>query len=488
MEYRSVFIFYAAINGTKQNAIISFSAYPIFNLEKIMKIVIIGAGSIAFSPAILSGFSMDLRYLNATIGLVDINEDILELIRLFAERVSAELGLNWKIEASTDRKDVLPGADLVTTAIGVGGLRAWELDVDIPHKFGIIQPVGDTSGPGGLARALRHIPVMVEIAQDMEKLCPSATLYNFTNPLTVLTQAVNTMTSVHCIGLCIGVDLTWNHLCRVVGVEKSETSILAGGINHCHWIYDFQIQGENALPILSAALDELEGKPQAMEGFRNRYGSIIKRPQEPAAGEPLCTSLYRTFGAYPGPGDGHVGEFYPQLMKPLIRDVDQFQGSAIRYVKQSYPILTEKMRAIATGKAEIDTDDFARELAWEHTQFLDIVVAQQDNLGKTFYINIPNRGIITNLPANSVVEVPARVDASGIHPIILGDLPTAVVPVLAHKLSSLDLIIEAALEGSMNKAIQALVNDPHCTDIHEAELILAELVKAHQQYLPRFTS
>jgi len=453
-----------------------------------MKIVIIGAGSIAFTPAILSGFSTDRRYHNATIGLVDVNEEILGLIRLFAERVSLELGLNWTIEASIERKDVLPGADLVTTAIGVGGLRAWELDVNIPYKFGIIQPVGDTSGPGGLARALRHIPIMVEIAQDMEKLCPSATLYNFTNPLTVLTQAVNTLTSIHCIGLCIGVDLTWNHLCRVVGVEKSETSILAGGINHCHWIYDFRIRGEDAMPILSAALDELEGKPQAMEKFRVQYKDVVKRPQEPIPGEPLCTALYRTFGAYPGPGDGHVGEFYPQLMKPMIHDVDQHQGAAIRYVKQSYPILTDKMRAIAMGDAEIDTEDFARELAWEHTQFLDIIVSHMDNLGKTFHINVPNRGIINNLPADSVVEIPARVDAAGIHPVVLGDLPKAVIPVLSHKLASLDLIIEAAVEGSQKKAVQALVNDPYCKDIHQAEQIVAELVKAHQQYLPRFAS
>lgn len=452
-----------------------------------MKIVIIGAGSIAFTPALLSGFSADTRYHNATIGLVDVDEKVLELVSAFASRVSGELGLEWHVEASTNRKDILSDADLVTTSIGVGGLYAWELDVDIPYKYGIIQPVGDTSGPGGLARALRHIPVMVEIAQDMEQLCPSATLYNFTNPLTVLTQAVNTLTRVRCIGLCIGVDLTWDHICRVIGIEKSQTSILAGGINHCHWIYDLRIRGEDAMPVLQAALDELDGKPWAIEHHRSKYKDLVRRPQEPYAGEPLCTSLFRHFGAYPGPGDGHVGEFFPQQMKNLIKNEAQFQGAAIRNVKQTYPRLVEKMQAIASGKEPVDAEDFAREMAWEHTQFLDIVVSQQDNLGNTFYVNLPNQGIITSLPAGVVVEVPARVDAAGVHPFALGDLPAPVIPVLAHKTASLGLIIEAALEGSRRKAVQAMINDPHCTDMSLTEKLVNELINAEINYLPRFS-
>lgn len=452
-----------------------------------MKIVIIGAGSIAFTPALLSGFSVDARYRNATIGLVDVKEEALELVSRFANRVSIELGLEWRVEASTNRKDILGSADLVTTAIGVGGLHAWELDVDIPYKYGIIQPVGDTSGPGGLARALRHIPVMVEIAKDMELLCPSATLYNFTNPLTVLTQAVNTLTHIRCIGLCIGVDLTWDHLCRVIGIEKSQTSILAGGINHCHWIYDFRIRGEDAIPVLHAALDELEGNPQAIERYREKYKDLVRRPQEPDAGEPLCSALFRHFGAYPGPGDGHVGEFFPQQMKALIKNEAQFQGAAIRNVKQTYPRLTEKMKAIGSGQEPIDAEDFAREMAWEHTQFLDIVVSEQDNLGNTFFVNLPNKGIITNLPADVVVEIPARVNAAGIHPFALGDLPASIVPTLAHKTASLGLIIESAMEGSRRKAVQALINDPHCTEISQVQKLVNELVDAEIAFLPRFS-
>lgn len=451
-----------------------------------MKIVIIGAGSIAFTPAILAGFSVDSRYKGATIGLVDINPEVLDLVSAFATRVSSELGMDWKIEASTNRVDVLPNADVVTTAIGVGGLHAWELDVDIPYKHGIIQPVGDTSGPGGLGRALRHIPVLVEIAWDMEKLCPHATLYNFTNPLTVLTQAVNKLSKIRCIGLCIGVDLTWDHLCRVVGVEKKDTSIIAGGINHCHWIYDFRIQGEDGMPILHAALDALDGNTAEMEKFRRIYEALNKRPQEPHGNQPLCTALFRHFGAYPGPGDGHVAEFFPQFIRSTIPNLEHFQGEAIRYVKVSYPKLTEKMKAIASGREPIEAEDFARELAWEHTQFLDILVSEQDNLGKTFFVNIPNQGIVTNLPQNAVVEVPAMVDAAGLHPFALGDLPLPIIPTLAHKLASLDLIIEAAMEGSRAKAVQAMINDPHFTDIRQAEAVVNELINAELDYLPRF--
>ncbi len=451
-----------------------------------MKIVIIGAGSVAFTPAILSGFGSDPRYAGAEIGLIDVNEEALDLIASFARRVSKEFGQGWKIEASTDRRAVLPGADVVTTSIGVGGLPAWQLDLDIPYKYGVIQPVGDTSGPGGLARALRHIPVHVVIARDMEQLCPAATLYNFTNPLTVNTQAINRLSTIRCVGLCIGPDHTWDHLCRVCGVEKNLTSAIIGGINHCHWVIDFRIEGEDAFPIFRAALDEMEGDAEAIGRFRARFSSVIKRPQEPSESQPLCTRLFRQFGAYPGPGDGHVAEFFPQLMRPLIKNVEEFQAEAIRYVYKSYPVLWKKMNDIGKEGAPIDTKDFAEELAWEHTQFLDILTCQQDNRGEIFYVNLPNRGYIHNLPEGMVVEVPAKVDAAGLHPFALGDLPAAIVPVMAHKLASIDLIIEAAMEGSRNKALQAYLNDPHCTDMDTSARMIDELIDAELDYLPNF--
>jgi alpha-galactosidase len=453
-----------------------------------MKIVVVGAGSVAFTPAILSGFSVDAHYHDATIGLVDVNPEVLDLVERFAKRISSELKLDWKIEASTDRRDVLPGADVVTTSIGVGGLDAWITDVEIPHKYGVFQPVGDTSGPGGLGRALRHIPVLVEIGWDMEKLCPQAVLYNFANPLTVNTQAVNKLTKIKCVGLCIGVDLTWDHMCRVIGANKKDTSIVAGGINHCHWIMDFRVCGDDAMPIFAAALDELEGNPAEIERFRQKYAGIIKRPQEPQGGQPFCRALFRKFGAYPGPGDGHVVEFFPQLVRPLIKDLDRSQGSAIRNVQKTYPVLTEKMKAIAGGKEDIKVEDFARELSWEHTQFLDILVSQRDNLGSLFFVNIPNQGYIHNLPENTVVEIPALVDAAGLHPFAIGDLPAPILPQLAHKVASLDLIIEAAMEGSRHKAVQAYINDPHCTDVESGEKMINELIDAQLHYLPRFAA
>jgi alpha-galactosidase len=451
-----------------------------------MKIVIVGAGSIAFTPAILSGFCVDPRYHDATIGLVDVNQETLDLIAAYTRRVSDEFSLNWKVEASIDRREVLKDADVVTASIGVGGLTAWEMDVDIPYQYGIIQPVGDTSGPGGLGRALRHIPVLVGIAKDMEDLCPHATFYNFTNPLTVLTQAVNKLTKIKCIGLCIGPDLTWDHLCRVVGVEKKRTSVLIAGINHCHWLYSFRIDGEDGMPVVRAAFDELDGSPAQMEKFRKLYEALNKRPQEPQGSQPLCVGLFRHFGAYPGPGDGHVVEFYPQLLRSTIPDLEHFQGAAIRNVKKTYPPLTQKMIDIARGTTPIDAEAFAREMYWEHTQLLDILVSEQDNLGRTFFVNLPNRGMIANLPSDVVVEVPATVDRGGIHPFALGDLPKALIPTLMHKVSSLDLIIEAAMEGSRAKAVQAMINDPHFNDMGLAEKVVNHLIDAELQYLPNF--
>ncbi|MBN1640302.1 MAG: hypothetical protein JXA09_03630 [Anaerolineae bacterium] len=454
--------------------------------EAEIKIAIIGAGSIAFTPALVSGFGTDARYRGARIALVDVDEGALDLVSRFTRRVSDELGLDWQIEASTQRREVLPGADVVTTAIGVGGLGAWVEDVEIPYRYGIVQPVGDTSGPGGLARALRHIPVLVEIAQDMEARCPEAVLYNFTNPLTVLTQAVLKRTRTRCIGLCIGPELTWSHVCRVVGVEKARTEAVIGGINHCHWILGFSIDGQDGFPALTAALDEADGRGAAMARVRAQIGGLEEGSLPPGGGQPLCAALYRCFGAYPGPGDGHVGEFYPQLAQPLVSDLEAYHGHASRNVRKTYPALSQKMLAIADGRAPIDASSFAEELAWEHTQLLDLMVARQDDLNKVFYVNVLNCGCVGNLPGEVVVEVPARVDAAGVHPLPLGDLPAPVVPTLLHKVSSLDLIIEAALEGSRAKAVQAFANDPHCTDLAAGARLVNELIDAQLQYLPRF--
>jgi alpha-galactosidase len=427
-----------------------------------MNIVIIGAGSVAFTPALVSGFGVDRRYQGATIGLVDVDEQTLDLVARFAQRVSDELHLDWQVKASTDRREVLSGADVVTTAIGVGGLEAWVQDVEIPRKYGIVQPVGDTSGPGGLARALRHIPVLIEVAQDMERLCPDATLYNFTNPLTVLTQAVNARTAIRCVGLCVGPELTWGHLCRVLEVRREQTRAVIGGINHCHWVLDLRVEGQDGLSLLRATLAERDER------------------------QPLCAALFRRFGAYPGPGDGHVAEFYPQLIEPLLKDLEAFHGSAIRHVRETYPALREKMVAIGEGRVPIDASSFAKELAWEHTQLLDLLVSQQDDLGQVFYVNLPNRGYIHNLPDDVAVEIPARVDAGGIHPFALGDLPLPILPMMLHKVSSLELIIEAAWEGSRDRAVQAYLNDPYCTDIEAGARLVNELIDAQSAYLPRF--
>ncbi len=451
-----------------------------------MKIVIIGAGSIAFTPSLISGFATDKRYRGATIGFVDVNAESLDLVAGVARRASEEFGMDWTLEASIDRRGVLPGADLVTAAIGVGGVDAWELDVDIPARHGFIQPVGDTAGPGGLFRALRHIPVLVAIGKDMEQLCPNATFYNFTNPLTVLTQAVNSLTRTRCVGLCVGPDLTWNHVCRVVGVEKTRTSAVLGGLNHVHWLLDFRIDGKDARPVLAAALDELEGDGARMAAFRAQYDGLATRPQEPQAGQPLCAGLFRKLGAYPGPGDGHVAEFFPQLIRSTVNDLERFQGEAIRHVRESYPRLTRKMQALVDASSAFDTEAFAREMAWEHTQLLGILAAQQDNLNHTYYVNIPNRGHIHNLPDDVPVEIPARVDAAGLHPYALGDLPQSIVPALAQRAAVLDIIIEAAMEGSRRKAIQALCNDAYCTDLGAVERCVDALLQAEADYLPNF--
>ena len=215
------------------------------------KIVLIGAGSAVFTKGLIADF-IQSDFGCWEIALCDINPKILEPVVKLAKKMVEVRGAQDRITvtSSTDRTELLPGADFVVTTIAVGGRRAWEQDVLIPRKYGIYQPVGDSIMPGGIARAQRMIPQMVAIAKDVERLCPNAYFFNYSNPMTSIVTAVRKATSVKLIGLCHGVIYGERYLARMLGVDVSRITTIGAGLNHLTFLYDIRVDGQDAKPRL----------------------------------------------------------------------------------------------------------------------------------------------------------------------------------------------------------------------------------------------
>jgi alpha-galactosidase len=450
------------------------------------KIVLIGAGSSSFMPAILRGLINSEDFRGATVGLVDIVPETLDLIEKTAWRIVKDNNLDLKIEASTDRRDVLPDADYVTVTISVGGDEAWRNDLEIPAKYGWIQSTGDTSGIGGLSRGLRHIPVAVEIAKDMEELCPDAWLFNFTNPLTPITRAVCRETSIKCMGLCIGVDITQNYLCSLINANKKDTTAWASGINHFHFMYGFQWRGQDAYPLVESRLKQAMGEDAADLAEKiNAFPGLDLRPDQPIAGyQKFSADVFFQTGFFPGPGDSHVSEFLPHFFRSKedydkygikLYHIDSKAGGTISFI--------EHLRAIAEGREGVDSIPM-----FEEQMVFGVIHSLLHGDGGIIHLNLPNQGQIPNLPENAVVESPCNVDTFGVSPLVCDPIPEPIASLTRRWCEWQEILVDSALAGSRELTMKAMLADPGCRGIDTSSKMLDEILKANTRYLPRFSS
>jgi len=444
------------------------------------KIVLIGAGSLAFTPHILSEVILSEDLKGSTVALVDIDAEKLELMTKLAKRMMTEKRANIKIESATDRRKVLTDADFVIVTIAVGGPESHDFDGGIPLKYGIYQTVADTVGPGGFSRALRHIPVMVDIARDMEELCPKAILFNETNPMTCLCSAIRRVTKVDVVGLCHGIVGTKAFLARFIGKEPEKASVVAAGINHLTWILDFRIEGEDAYPLVrqerERSRDDMIAGKFKQEWFKHYY--------------PISFKFFDIYGVFPSPGDVHVAEFYPYF---LTKEAD----GGKRYGLQQYPkgtIYESKWReAVWQRVKQWSEPGSSLEELWrraapgERSLVMDMIMSLARKETRIFEaVNIPNEGFVPNLPRGAIVEVPAAMGPSGTQGLYVGDLPKGVAATLQHRLAQQELTVDAALTGDRKVALQALLAEPMIPSIEVAENLLDDLLKAQVNYLPQF--
>ncbi|MEM1569983.1 MAG: hypothetical protein QXG56_04595 [Candidatus Bathyarchaeia archaeon] len=441
-----------------------------------VKITIIGAGSLIFTPNILADLTKSNVLAGSNVCLMDIDEKRLNLMTKLADRIMREEKSDIAVNATTDRAEALRNADYVIISISVG-TDVERFDVEIPKKYGLYASVGDTTGPQGFARALRHIPVMVDIAKDIERICPSAFVLNVTNPMTALCTAMLKTSKINLIGLCVGIYIAKNFIARLLNLDSETISVIAGGINHFTWIKEIFIRGEDVYPKFHEVWENAKksySRLEMLEKFRGHYISLL---------------LYDKFGLFPSPSDSHIAEFLPYFIRE-----DKAYGSI--YGLTLYPqgtIYDPKWREQAwsrlvewaTGTAPLD-ELFARTFT-EETLVIRVLESLSSKRND-FYeaVNIPNMGSIPDIPSNAVVEVPGVVGNIGVKPVQVGSLPKSITQLLRQQLTHIDLTVDAALTGDSKLALQALLMHPSIPNLEVAENILNDLIRYESKYLPQF--
>jgi alpha-galactosidase len=436
------------------------------------KLVLIGAGSAVFTKGLVADLIQSPELGPWELGLVDIDPAALETAEGLSRQMVEATGADISVRAAVDRRELLPGADVVVTTIGVGGRRGWEADVFIPRKYGVYQPVGDTAMPGGISRAMRMIPALVAIAQDVAALCPQAWFFNYSNPMTANCWAVRQATGVPVVGLCHGTFDVSRQLAEFAGAPPEEVQTRFVGLNHLTFIFDLRRQGRDLWPAVRARLDVEQPAGQG-PNF--------------AAQNPFSWSLFKTYGAYPSANDRHVVEFFPERFqsgayygKTLGLDAFSFEGT-IASGDQGYA----RMREQALGHTPLDEWIFHHSVG-EHEQLLSILHNLRYDGRGIFAVNLPNQGAVPNLPDDAILELPAVATAAGLFPMQVPDFSDALAAVITRKLAAIRVTVEAALAGESSLFAEALLLDGAVSDPAVARAMVDELLEAHRANLPNF--
>jgi alpha-galactosidase len=431
------------------------------------KIALIGAGSVVFTKTLLSDMMATPALAESEWALMDLAETKLSRMEAFARRMLKENNVPGKITATLDRKKAIQDADFVVVTIQVGGFDAFGVDYEVPLKYGVDQCIGDSLGPGGVFRGLRTVPVLVEIARDMEKYArPGAIMLQYANPMAGNCLALGKVTEVPFVGLCHGVQTTLDLIAGYVGVPKEEITYTCGGINHMDWFLTLQHKGRDLYP----KLREVFEKP---EYYKN----------EKVRGE-----VFRQFGYFMTESTGHLSEYLPWFRKnskalSLYCDEPSFGGESGAYYKYS-KVLAKKYEK--HDPLEFEDPRIASRSVEYCSYILEAVVT-----GRPFRLmgNVPNRGYITNLPEGACVEVPTYADDTGLHPTRIGALPPQLAACCMTNVNVQILAAEAGLTGDTEHVVHAVAMDPLTAAVltlKEVREMCSEMLEAERRWLPQF--
>jgi alpha-galactosidase len=428
-----------------------------------LKIVAIGMGT-SFGRGIVSEVLQTKEFddLNAKLVLVDIDEGALERMYRFAVLVKEHCGSKVQVEMTTDGRAALAGAKYVFTAFAIKRYPLWEQDFRIPLAYGFKHVLGENGGPGAAFHALRNLAVMIPICRDMEELCPDALLLNYTNPESRIVRAVSDLTRIRAVGLCHGVFGAIDGIKRILGRSREELEIICGGLNHFFWVM------------------KIADKKTGEDLYPELLSRILNDPECPSA-PPLVKKMVEVFGCYTYPSDDHIGEY-------LSFGYEFMEGVKWPYGQEARPVPREEPAPEPSRLEQYVSGERKLEEGLRDSGELGVPIVRAIELKELLWadaVNVPNSGgYVGELSAETVVEVPAKVDGEGVHPRSVPPVPEALAAFCRTQASIQKLVVEAYGEHSKRKLLQALLLDPVVNSVGNAERMLDDMLELQREYLP----
>jgi alpha-galactosidase len=466
------------------------------------KITFIGAGSTVFAKRLLTDILSFPELAESTISLHDIDQDRLSTSEAVTRQLAELLDANPTIEATTDRRAALDGADYAICMVQIGGYKPCTVtDFEIPKKYGLQQTIADTLGIGGIMRALRTIPVLLDMCADMEELCPDVTFLNYVNPMAMITWAINEVSSIQTVGLCHSVQGTAKQLARDIRVPIDEINYLCAGINHMAFYLKFERKTKDGVEDLYPLIQQVIEEDRIPEGNKVRY------------------EMFQRLGYFVTESSEHFAEYVPWFMKRDRPDlIEQFNIPIDEYIRRcemqtaGWELMKDKLEQLLSG--EIPMQDIAQQMqaaagfqggavVEDHEELLKelfslklsgeygslIIHSMESGTPRIIYGNVPNYGLIDNLPKECVVEVPCHVDKNGIQPIQIGPIPSHLAALMMTNVNVQAMTVEAALTQERQRIYHAAMLDPHTAaelDLDQIWNLVDDLIEAHGDWLPEY--
>jgi alpha-galactosidase len=435
------------------------------------KITFIGAGSFGFTRGLVRDILTFPELADATLSLMDIDPQRLDYSRRAVQRIVDAGGYGAKVEATLDRRAALDGADAVLCTILAAPVSVWRHDIEIPKQFGVDINVGDTRGPAGVFRALRTIPVMVDICRDMEAVCPDAILLNYTNPMAMLCRAMQSETKIRLTGLCHSVQGTAGMLAKWIGAPMSEITYLCAGINHQAFYLEYKWNGRDAYPLLREAMQRPEVYNE--EQVRNE--------------------MFLALDYYVTESSGHNSEYNawfrkrPDLIERYCTTGTGWNPGEYAYILKHYTARdtnwTSEMENWLNSDQPVD-------LKRGHEYAASIINACcGDGTLFEFNGNVRNFGLIDNLPDGCCVEVPVLASPRGLDAMHVGPLPRQLAALVSLSAQNEEMAVEAALEGDPRKVYHSILHDPLTAavcSLAEIKDMVNAMLEVNRDYLPQF--
>ncbi|URN93530.1 MAG: alpha-glucosidase/alpha-galactosidase [Candidatus Pristimantibacillus lignocellulolyticus] len=429
------------------------------------KITFLGAGSTIFAKNVLGDVMLTPSLQGFELALYDIDPTRLKESEIILRNVCEVAGSTCRIVAYHNRKEALSGATYIVNAIQVGGYDPCTItDFEIPKKYGLRQTIADTVGIGGLFRNLRTIPVMMDFARDINEVCPDALFLNYSNPMAVLTNVMNTHGGVNTVGLCHSVQVCVQDLLKHLGIDNSGIKSKIAGINHMAWLLEITKDGQDIYP---------EIKRLARLKQSEKHHDMVRY------------ELMDKFGYYITESSEHNAEYHPYFIKSQYPElIERFNIPLDEYPRRCVNQINEW---------KLKRDEIMNNARLEHTRTHEygsyIKEAIETNIPIKIGGNVMNTGLITNLPKEACVEVPCLVDANGVQPLFIGDLPPQLAALNRTNINTQLLTIEAAMTGKKEHIYHAALLDPHTSAELSMDKIIAlcdELIEAHGSWLPTY--